>query len=100
MVFSATKIKGVSLLRTLRLCAEHDHRVALEMIAAANGLSGLRGWRVMVARGLEIGETKDRARRLASCARKIASFERPWWVSGGHVHAVGLIGGGKEYLIC
>lgn len=95
-----TNIKGASLLRTARICAERDHRAALEMVSAAKGVSGLKGWRLMVARGLEIGETRDRARRLAICARKIAAFERPWWVSGGHVHATGLMCDGREYIIC
>lgn len=82
-IFNETNMKGVSLLRTARICAERDHKLAREMVAAANGLSGLIGWRAMVSCGVALGESRERACRLASCARKIASFERPWWIVKG-----------------
>ncbi len=98
-IYMETTIKGASLLRTGRLMAERDHLLAKEMVAAAQGATGLVGYRRMVARGIELGQDSRRSRQMASVARRIAAFERPWWVEGGRVHATGLICDGREFLL-
>ena len=99
IVHLETVHKGVSLLRAGRLVAERDYMLAQEMVKAAGNARGLAAWRLMVAHGIERGQSRRRAMQMASAARRIAAFERPWWIEGGHVMAVSLLCDGHKYML-